>query len=184
MNSLVDSIKKQSRSPIGIALRVSDGVWWKQGKCERHRQLMSIPLGGIDGGEDPGPMNKTRQSPHGGITHTYSEQHPFRCDREVAQRHAPMRESDTFCVDAISQVSEVTNGPKSTEPLRLTAGLSHCVSAVAKEVTAIEGVSGVEISLVSYDLSTATVTSGQPVALESIRTAVEGAGDELVGDSR
>jgi copper chaperone len=54
----------------------------------------------------------------------------------------------------------------------------HCVQAVTEELTAIDGVTGVEVDLGSGDV---TVTSDAPLDREQIAGAVDEAGYELVG---
>jgi copper chaperone len=58
---------------------------------------------------------------------------------------------------------------------------SHCVAAVTDEVSKLDGVTGVEITLVEGGQSQVMVTSGAPLAQESVRAAVDEAGYELVG---
>ncbi|WP_405427872.1 heavy-metal-associated domain-containing protein [Micromonospora sp. NBC_00617] len=53
----------------------------------------------------------------------------------------------------------------------------HCVSAVSAEVGAIAGVRDVQVDLATGRV---TVTSEQPVAVESVRAAVDEAGYDLV----
>lgn len=59
----------------------------------------------------------------------------------------------------------------------------HCVKAVDEEVSAIEGVSSVEIDLVPEGESHVRVTSADPLDVEQVRAAVDEAGYELVGPS-
>jgi copper chaperone CopZ len=54
----------------------------------------------------------------------------------------------------------------------------HCVSAVTEEVTAVPGVTGVDVDLASGRL---TVTSDAPVDDDVVRAAVDEAGYELAG---
>jgi copper chaperone len=54
----------------------------------------------------------------------------------------------------------------------------HCVSAVTEEVTAVPGVTGVDVDLASGRL---TVTSDAPVDESAVRAAVDEAGYELAG---
>ena len=54
----------------------------------------------------------------------------------------------------------------------------HCVSAVTEEVTAVPGVTAVEVDLASGRL---TVTSDAPVDDDAVRAAVDEAGYELAG---
>ncbi|MDH6463594.1 copper ion binding protein [Micromonospora sp. A200] len=53
----------------------------------------------------------------------------------------------------------------------------HCVSSVSTEVSAIQGVSDVQVDLVSGRV---TVTSESPLDTESVRAAVDEAGYDLV----
>lgn len=59
----------------------------------------------------------------------------------------------------------------------------HCVNAVTEEVSAIDGVSSVEIALVPEGTSTVNVTSEHPLDVESVRAAVDEAGYELTGSA-
>jgi len=59
----------------------------------------------------------------------------------------------------------------------------HCVAAVTDEVTKIEGVTGVEITLVTGGQSTVSVQSSAPLTEESVRLAVDEAGYELISAS-
>lgn len=52
----------------------------------------------------------------------------------------------------------------------------HCVTAVTKELSAIDGVESVDIDL---DSGNATVVSEQPLAIETVRVAVDEAGYDL-----
>ena len=54
----------------------------------------------------------------------------------------------------------------------------HCVSAVTEEVTAVPGVTAVDVDLASGRL---TVTSDTPVDDDAVRAAVDEAGYELTG---
>ena len=58
---------------------------------------------------------------------------------------------------------------------------SHCVAAVSEEVTKLPGVQGVSVDLVEGGASQVTVTSETPLAVESVREAVDEAGYELTG---
>ena len=53
----------------------------------------------------------------------------------------------------------------------------HCVSSVRSEVSAIDGVDAVDVDLASGLL---TVTSDNPVDADTVRSAVEEAGYEVV----
>ncbi len=54
----------------------------------------------------------------------------------------------------------------------------HCVASVTEEVTAIEGVSAVDVVL---ETGTLTVTSDTPIEADAVRAAVEEAGYTLSG---
>jgi len=56
----------------------------------------------------------------------------------------------------------------------------HCVKAVNDEVSALDGVSDVEIDLVAEGASQVRVTSAQPLDADKVREAVDEAGYELV----
>lgn len=55
----------------------------------------------------------------------------------------------------------------------------HCVKAVNEEVSALDGVSGVEIHLVPEGASKVRVTSDDALDREQVRAAVDEAGYEL-----
>jgi copper chaperone CopZ len=60
----------------------------------------------------------------------------------------------------------------------------HCAKAVTGELTALEGVTDVQIDLVPTGVSAVTVTSDAPLAPEAIAAALDEAGDyTLAGDS-
>ena len=54
----------------------------------------------------------------------------------------------------------------------------HCVDAVTKEVSGIEGVTGVDVDL---DSGRVSVSSEQPVDDAAVRAAVDEAGYEMAG---
>jgi|AntAceMinimDraft_11_1070367.scaffolds.fasta_scaffold03251_2 copper ion binding protein len=58
----------------------------------------------------------------------------------------------------------------------------HCVSAVTKEITALDGVSGVSIELNTTGISRVSVSAQAPVSDEALRDAVAEAGYETVGE--
>ena len=53
----------------------------------------------------------------------------------------------------------------------------HCVAAVTEELTALEGVTQVDVDLVAGGTSTVTVTSVEPLDHEAVAAAVDEAGD-------
>jgi copper chaperone len=55
----------------------------------------------------------------------------------------------------------------------------HCVHAVTEEISALDGVSEVAVELRASGPSQVTVTSDRPLALASIREAIDEAGYEL-----
>lgn len=56
---------------------------------------------------------------------------------------------------------------------------AHCVAAVTEEVSAIPGVSAVDITLTVGGNSQVTVTSEAPLSLDAVRAAVDEAGYTL-----
>jgi copper chaperone len=54
----------------------------------------------------------------------------------------------------------------------------HCVDAVTEEVSAVPGVTAVDVDLASGGL---TVSSTEPVDDDAVRAALEGAGYQVVG---
>jgi copper chaperone len=54
----------------------------------------------------------------------------------------------------------------------------HCVQAVTREVSALDGVDTVDVDLAT---GAVTVTSQQPLPAEAVRAAVDEAGYQLVG---
>jgi copper ion binding protein len=67
----------------------------------------------------------------------------------------------------------------STETYTVTGmTCGHCVSSVTEEVSALPGVSDVQVEL---ETGTVTVTSHQPVGADQVRAAVEEAGYSLAG---
>jgi len=60
----------------------------------------------------------------------------------------------------------------------LTCG--HCVTAVTEELTALDGVTGVTVDLVSGGVSTVHVTSDAALDDSAVRGAVDEAGYRLV----
>ena len=57
----------------------------------------------------------------------------------------------------------------------------HCVAAVTEEVSALTGVTGVEIDLVAGGLSRLRVSAEEPVTQDAVGAAVEEAGYHLAG---
>jgi len=69
-------------------------------------------------------------------------------------------------------------GPSATATTVLVDGMtcSHCVAAVTKELTAIDGVDHVDIQLVPGGPSTVTIATSAPVSQEAIAEAIGEAG--------
>jgi len=57
----------------------------------------------------------------------------------------------------------------------------HCVTSVTEELSALEGVKDVRVDLVADGVSTAVVTSTEPIAPELLGEAVAEAGYTVVG---
>jgi copper chaperone CopZ len=58
----------------------------------------------------------------------------------------------------------------------------HCVKAVTEELSAVDGVDGVEVELVAGGTSSVVVRSTAPVPAGVLRAAVDEAGYELADD--
>lgn len=58
---------------------------------------------------------------------------------------------------------------------------SHCVRAVTEEISAVDGVTGVDIDLVAGGTSRVTVRASAPIAEPALRAAVEEAGYTVAG---
>ncbi|MFP5334156.1 MAG: heavy-metal-associated domain-containing protein [Actinomycetes bacterium] len=56
----------------------------------------------------------------------------------------------------------------------------HCVASVTEELTALEGVTAVDVDLDAGGTSKVTVTSEGPLDAEAVRAAVDEAGYQLV----
>ena len=61
---------------------------------------------------------------------------------------------------------------------------THCAGAVTEEVSALDGVSAVEVDLVAGGTSTLRVQSTAPVADEQIAAALDEAGDYSLAGPR
>jgi copper chaperone CopZ len=57
----------------------------------------------------------------------------------------------------------------------------HCVAAVTEEITALDGVSAVDVALVPAGTSTVTVESQEPLDHDQVAEAVDEAGYALAG---
>jgi len=87
------------------------------------------------------------------------------CADEPAGTHSKIKEN------AIAEQTVVATYTVSG----MTCG--HCVASVTEEVSAIDGVTGVEVDLAAGKV---TVTSAAPLAEADIRAAVDEAGYQLV----
>ena len=68
-----------------------------------------------------------------------------------------------------------------TTELKITGmTCGHCVASVTEEISELPQVTAVDVDLVSGGVSTATVTSDQPVNPAELQAAVEEAGYEVV----
>ncbi|XNY99870.1 heavy-metal-associated domain-containing protein [Micrococcus luteus] len=68
-----------------------------------------------------------------------------------------------------------------TTELKITGmTCGHCVASVTEEISELPQVTAVDVDLVSGGVSTATVTSDQPVNPADLQAAVEEAGYEVV----
>ena len=90
----------------------------------------------------------------------------------------------TATKDAAALVAEPIEGDEVSAQF-LVEGMtcSHCVRSVTEEVSAIDGVSGVDVDLKAGGVSTVTVTSAAPVDAVQVRHAVEEAGYSLASTS-
>ena len=57
----------------------------------------------------------------------------------------------------------------------------HCVRSVTEELTALPGVTDVQIALVAGGTSQVTITPTEPLSDDDIRAAVDEAGYQVVG---
>jgi copper chaperone len=58
----------------------------------------------------------------------------------------------------------------------------HCVGAVTEELTALRGVTGVNVDLVAGGSSTVAVTSDTPIGNDQVAAALDEAGDYRLAD--
>jgi copper chaperone CopZ len=87
-----------------------------------------------------------------------------------------------------STVSAPATGQASTSAVTsevLVSGMtcSHCVMSVTEELTAIEGVEGVDVDLNAGGASRVTIRSAAPVDTAAVTAAVEEAGYSLASSS-
>jgi copper chaperone len=57
----------------------------------------------------------------------------------------------------------------------------HCVRSVQEELTALPGVTDVQVELVAGGTSQVTITATEPLADDDIRAAIDEAGYQVVG---
>lgn len=69
-----------------------------------------------------------------------------------------------------------------TDTYRVTGmTCEHCVAAVTEELTALDGVTAVDVDLVADGTSTVTVSSATPLDTTTVAAAVDEAGYALAG---
>jgi copper chaperone CopZ len=90
-----------------------------------------------------------------------------------APGHADAAETQPATVTAVSEAFLVSG---------MTCG--HCVASVSEELSALEGVEGVDIELNTGGASKVTVASASPIDVEKVRAAVAEAGYDLVLPAR
>lgn len=56
----------------------------------------------------------------------------------------------------------------------------HCVRSVQEELTALPGVTDVQVELVAGGMSQVTITATEPLSEEDIRAAIDEAGYQVV----
>ncbi|WP_019178950.1 heavy-metal-associated domain-containing protein [Microbacterium yannicii] len=80
-------------------------------------------------------------------------------------------------------IEDASTSAVSSEVLVAGMTCSHCVMSVTEELTAIEGVEGVEVDLNAGGTSRVTIRSATPVDTAAVAAAVEEAGYSLAGSS-
>lgn len=74
-----------------------------------------------------------------------------------------------------------TPAPAATTELHVTGmTCGHCVGSVTTELSAIDGVTGVDVALVKGGVSTVTVQSAAPLAPDAVAAAIDEAGYALL----
>ncbi len=73
-------------------------------------------------------------------------------------------------------------GPRAESRDYLVTGMTcaHCVASVTEELYEVPGVDAVSVSLNAGGASTVTVSSGAPLAIDTVRAAIAEAGYRLV----
>ncbi|WOF23429.1 cation transporter [Microbacterium betulae] len=82
------------------------------------------------------------------------------------------------CCAAPTQQDAPAETASASEDVVLVEGMTcgHCVSSVTEELTAVEGVEGVEVDLVAGGVSTVTIRRSGPLARDAVEEAVREAG--------
>lgn len=86
--------------------------------------------------------------------------------------------TDATPVDSAAQAGDAAS--ETTTELHV-AGMTcgHCITSVTRELSAIDGVTGVDVALVAGGISTVTVQSAAPLATDAVAAAIDEAGYEL-----
>jgi DNA-binding FrmR family transcriptional regulator len=104
-----------------------------------------------------------------------------------------MVESETYCIDVLTQVSAATKALQAVALELLADHLAHCVADATREggevaevklKEASAAIARVEVDLVVGGDSRVAVTTASPLAVESVRAAVQEAGYDLAGVNR
>lgn len=85
--------------------------------------------------------------------------------------------SSAGSIDAPESAAPASGITTELQVTGMTCG--HCVMTVTKELSALEGVTGVDVNLVVGGLSTVTVQSEAPLATDAVAAAIDEAGYEL-----
>ncbi|MET1020182.1 MAG: cation transporter [Microterricola sp.] len=75
--------------------------------------------------------------------------------------------------------SNATPAPATIELQVTGMTCGHCVGSVTTELSAIDGVTGVDVALVKGGVSTVTVQSAAPLAADAVAAAIDEAGYAL-----
>ncbi|PPL16329.1 heavy-metal-associated domain-containing protein [Microterricola pindariensis] len=81
--------------------------------------------------------------------------------------------------EAVVEPLEEAAASVSTELQVAGMTCGHCVTSVTAELSALPGVTGVAVALVAGGLSTVTVQSEAPLAVDSVAAAIDEAGYAL-----
>jgi copper chaperone len=90
------------------------------------------------------------------------------------------------CCSTTGSTATAPEGASSTTGVVTSYGVAgmtcgHCVGAVTREIRALDGVTGVDITLVAGGTSTVTVTSARRLDDAAVCAAVDEAGYDLTG---